>query len=333
MIRLFDFFIKSSMKIEVQIPCYLALCRIVNNNMYKQHLSILLSPILTFNVYSGNSQFFHIEIFLFQIFRILQIKLIRKLTILSHRNIFVSNFQNILMKLFRKLTILNITDEIIQETHNSCLNYQYLFVHTKILQMKLFRKLTILNITDEAIQEIGEHCHQLLSLCISSCPRLTDASLVSLGQGCINLRTLEVACCSHFTDNGFQALARITDATLNFLANYCPKISALSLSHCELITDEGIRHVGSGGCATEQLSVLELDNCPLITDASLEHLMGCQGLERIELYDCQLITRAGIRRLRTRLPNIKVHAYFAPVTPPPSVGNGRQRYCKCCVIL
>ncbi|KAJ8321502.1 hypothetical protein KUTeg_000947 [Tegillarca granosa] len=118
------------------------------------------------------------------------------------------------------------------------------------------------NITDEAIQEIGEHCHQLLSLCISSCPRLTDASLVSLGQGCINLRTLEVACCSHFTDNGFQALARITDATLNFLANYCPKISAL-----------------------------------------------------------------------TRLPNIKVHAYFAPVTPPPSVGNGRQRYCKCCVIL
>lgn len=36
---------------------------------------------------------------------------------------------------------------------------------------------------------------------------------------------------------------------------------------------------------------------------------------------------------QTRLPNIKVHAYFAPVTPPPAVGSGRQRYCKCCVIL
>jgi F-box/leucine-rich repeat protein 2/20 len=71
-----------------------------------------------------------------------------------------------------------------------------------------------------------------------------------------------------------------------------------SLSHCELITDEGIRHLGSSPCATEQLQVLELDNCPLITDASLEHLMGCQSLERIELYDCQLITRQGIRRLK-----------------------------------
>lgn len=126
---------------------------------------------------------------------------------------------------------------------------------------------------------------------------------------------------------------QITDATLNYLANFCPNISALTLSHCELITDEGIRHIGSGACATEQLRILELDNCPLITDASLEHLTGCQNLERIELYDCQLITKAAIRRLRTRLPNIKVHAYFAPVTPPPAVGSGRQRYCKCCVIL
>jgi len=36
---------------------------------------------------------------------------------------------------------------------------------------------------------------------------------------------------------------------------------------------------------------------------------------------------------QTRLPNIRVHAYFAPVTPPASVGGSRQRYCKCCVIL
>ena len=50
-------------------------------------------------------------------------------------------------------------------------------------------------------------------------------------------------------------------------------------------------------------------------------------------YDCQLITRAGIRRLRNHLPNIKVHAYFAPVTPPASVGATRHRYCRCCVIL
>lgn len=37
--------------------------------------------------------------------------------------------------------------------------------------------------------------------------------------------------------------------------------------------------------------------------------------------------------LQTHLPNIKVHAYFAPVTPPPSVGGSRQRFCRCCVLL
>lgn len=36
---------------------------------------------------------------------------------------------------------------------------------------------------------------------------------------------------------------------------------------------------------------------------------------------------------QTHLPNIKVHAYFAPVTPPPSVGGSRQRFCRCCILL
>lgn len=75
-----------------------------------------------------------------------------------------------------------------------------------------------------------------------------------------------------------------------------------SLSHCELITDEGIRQLALSPCAAENLAVLELDNCPLITDASLDHLLqACHNLERIELYDCQLITRSGIRRLRVIL--------------------------------
>ena len=48
--------------------------------------------------------------------------------------------------------------------------------------------------------------------------------------------------------------------------------------------------------------MLELDNCPLVTDVGLEHLVNCTSLQRIELYDCQLITRAGIRRLRVGRP-------------------------------
>jgi len=87
---------------------------------------------------------------------------------------------------------------------------------------------------------------------------------------------------------------------LNFYVNYIA-YTMQSLSHCEMITDEGIRHLGGGGCATEALTVLELDNCPLISDTALDHLMGCQSLQRIELYDCQLITRAGIRRLKASI--------------------------------
>lgn len=31
---------------------------------------------------------------------------------------------------------------------------------------------------------------------------------------------------------------------------------------------------------------------------ALEHLENCRGLERLELYDCQQVTRAGIKRMR-----------------------------------
>ena len=71
-----------------------------------------------------------------------------------------------------------------------------------------------------------------------------------------------------------------------------------SLSHCELITDDGILHLSNSPCGHERLRVLELDNCLLITDVALEHLEHCRGLERLELYDCQQVTRAGIKRMR-----------------------------------
>uniref|UniRef100_A0A8C2WZT2 F-box and leucine rich repeat protein 20 n=1 Tax=Cyclopterus lumpus TaxID=8103 RepID=A0A8C2WZT2_CYCLU len=207
---------------------------------------------------------------------------------------------------------------------------------------------TCSQITDEGLITICRGCHRLQSLCVSGCANITDAILHALGQNCPRLRILEVARCSQLTDVGFTTLARnchelekmdleecvqITDGTLIQLSIYCPRLQVLSLSHCELITDDGIRHLGSGPCAHDRLEVIELDNCPLITDASLEHLKSCHSLDRIELYDCQQITRAGIKRLRTHLPNIKVHAYFAPVTPPPSVGGSRQRFCRCCVLL
>lgn len=204
------------------------------------------------------------------------------------------------------------------------------------------------NLTDNGIKPIGDHCKQLEFFNISECEALTDQTLKYVADGCHDLKTLEAARCSQFTDTGFSTLARgchelrrldleecamITDHTLHSLSYNCSNIVNLTLSHCELITDEGIRHIAGGTCAIEHLEIIELDNCPLITDLALDHLMNCQALQRIELYDCHNVTRGGIRRLKSRLPNVRVQAYFAPVTPPPVTAHRRQRSCRCCMIL
>jgi len=184
-------------------------------------------------------------------------------------------------------------------------------------------------------------------LCLSSCTHITDRTLQALSRGCQLLKDLEVSGCSILTDGGFNALAKschdlermdledcsqLTDQTLAHLATGCPNLVQLTLSHCDLITDDGIRHLSMGLGTYDRLSVLELDNCPLITDEALEYLRECHALERVELYDCQLITRSGIRRFKQYLPNVTVHAYFAPATPPAQVGRSQRRYCRCCSI-
>lgn len=95
-----------------------------------------------------------------------------------------------------------------------------------------------------------------------------------------------------------EECSQITDLTLAHLATGCPSLEKLTLSHCELITDEGIRQLTAGSCAAESLSVLELDNCPLITDSTLEYLISCHNLQCIDMYDCQLISRSAINRLK-----------------------------------
>ncbi|KAM9254943.1 F-box/LRR-repeat protein 20 isoform 4-T4 [Cariama cristata] len=191
-------------------------------------------------------------------------------------------------------------------------------------------------VTKDGIQALVRGCSGLKALFLKGCTQLEDEALKYIGAHCPELVTLNLQTCLNCHElekMDLEECVQITDSTLIQLSIHCPRLQVLSLSHCELITDDGIRHLGNGACAHDRLEVIELDNCPLITDASLEHLKSCHSLERIELYDCQQITRAGIKRLRTHLPNIKVHAYFAPVTPPPSVGGSRQRFCRCCIIL
>lgn len=242
--------------------------------------------------------------------------------------------QNLLIFIAEGCTL--ITDEGIYHLAKSC---------TRLRSVKLK---TCENIKDGSVKSISENCKDISLLCVSGCIQLTDLSLQYLGNNSHELRTLEAAQCSQFTDAGFQALCRgcnklqrldleecvqITDSTLNHLSLWCSGLQKLSLSHCELITDEGIRHFCGSPCAIDHIEELELDNCPLITDNALDYLINCHQLKRVELFDCQLITKAGTRKLRAHLPDLRVHEYFAPVTPPPSVGGGRQRMCRCCVML
>ncbi|KFD54169.1 hypothetical protein M513_04946 [Trichuris suis] len=204
------------------------------------------------------------------------------------------------------------------------------------------------HLTDQGIQYVAAGCHRLEYLCLSMCSRITDRSLQAISMGCQLLKDLEVSGCSLLTDSGFHALAKnchdlermdledcslITDQTLAHLSAGCGSLIELSLSHCELITDEGIRTLALSLGALDNLTVLELDNCPLITDQALDSLRECRALKRLELYDCQQVSRGGIRRFKQVAPNVMVHAYFAPATPPVHQRRSQRRYCRCCIII
>lgn len=204
-------------------------------------------------------------------------------------------------------------------------------------------------VSDNGIHFIGKQCPELEYISLSNCSRITDESLIALSHGCPKIKYLELSGCTQLSDNGFNSLCKacpdlhcldleeclhITDATLVNISTFCHKMERLCLSHCELVSDEGIQHLAHSQAARSGcLKSLELDNCPLITDTSLDALQDCPSLQRIDLYDCQQITRGGIRRLKTALRTANIHAYFAPLTPPPPNGGPRQRICRCCNIL
>ncbi|KAH9632854.1 hypothetical protein HF086_013641 [Spodoptera exigua] len=85
-----------------------------------------------------------------------------------------------------------------------------------------------------------------------------------------------------------------------------------TLSHCELITDYGIKQLSMSPCAAEHLTVLVIGKT--LAPSGRSHIC------------CHF-------RGSNHLPNIKVHAYFAPVTPPMAGGGARPRYCRCCNII
>jgi F-box/leucine-rich repeat protein 2/20 len=199
-----------------------------------------------------------------------------------------------------------------------------------------------LQYTNDGVARLTEGCPNIRSLSLSQNPSISDLALSAIGENCPEIRTLELSCCSHVTDQGFYLLTRnrpeapagseewlhplqyldveecnqLTDATLHNFATNCPNLKELILSHCDLVTNEGIRALAQSPGVHVSLRKIKLDNCPQVTDEALTDLCNCPSLVEIDLYDCQLITRNGISQMRSRLPHIKVHAYFAPSTPP-----------------
>ena len=63
-------------------------------------------------------------------------------------------------------------------------------------------------------------------------------------------------------------------------------------------------------------------------------LRNCNSLRRIEVFDCQLISRVGIQKLQRLRRDITIHAYFPPHPPSTPVQNNRRRVtCQCCSLL
>uniref|UniRef100_A0A915MWZ6 F-box domain-containing protein n=1 Tax=Meloidogyne javanica TaxID=6303 RepID=A0A915MWZ6_MELJA len=211
------------------------------------------------------------------------------------------------------------------------------------LEMAELRRLSLHscpNVLDETINDIARHCPRLEFLSLSNCKEITDLSLVAISQGCPRLKDIELAGCINLTDAGFIQLSKnchelermdleecllITDITISNLNNGCPNLLSLSLSHCENLTDIASHK--------DRIQVLELDNCPNITDNTLESMKMLQVLERIDLYDCQMITKDAIKKFKQSRPDVEVHAYFAPATPPPQAPPVRRGICRCCAIL
>lgn len=216
-------------------------------------------------------------------------------------------FSNLKPDSFKELKILNLLSCVV----SSCVKF--------LINYILFQ-----NITDETVEDISKHCHELEYLCLSNCREITDRSLVALSQGCQHLKyvnfqslkihenffsDLELALCNNLTDAGFIQLSKnchelermdledcnlITDVTLHNLNIGCPNLHSLSLSHCELLTDNGLSEFC--GSHKDKIKVLELDNCPQITDAAFEFLKPLKVLEKVDVYDCQNITKEAIKR-------------------------------------
>ncbi|KAK6041223.1 hypothetical protein COOONC_21272, partial [Cooperia oncophora] len=145
-------------------------------------------------------------------------------------------------------------------------------------------RVVIFQVNDETVAHIARGSPHLQYLCLSNCTQITDRSLISLSQGCRMLTAFPT------------------------VVNY-GRSPFIALHH----------NKGEIG----RYAVLELDNCPQITDSALSHMRHAKALKRIDLYDCQNVSKEAIQRFKHHRPHVEIHAYFAPATPPANPATAR----------
>ncbi|CAD5220919.1 unnamed protein product [Bursaphelenchus xylophilus] len=238
---------------------------------------------------------------------------------------------------------INVSDDGIRHVLENCPNLETLIckgcrglspncfddLKDKMNSIKTLNLLSCVFLNDVTVEAIAQSCPLLEYLCLSNCSDITDRSLQALSHGCPLLKDLELASCVNLTDVGFIGLSKnchelermdledcvqITDTAIVNLNSGCPNLNSLALSHCDHLTDNGLAEL----CQSHKdiMKVLELDNCSQLTDAALDLMKPMQNLERVDLYDCQHITKDAIRKFKQVRPDVDVHAYFAPASPP-----------------
>jgi len=95
------------------------------------------------------------------------------------------------------------------------------------------------------------------------------------------------------TDDDLADLSRVTS-----LKNLQISVHDSSQS---LITDQGLAHLAN----LKALESLNIHSCQKVTDAGLRHFEGLASLKRLRL-DFSRITKAGIARLKARIPGVEV---------------------------
>lgn len=115
------------------------------------------------------------------------------------------------------------------------------------------------------------YCPRLLSLDVSSCPKLSDAGVRGAATSCHSLLALNISQCSY-----------VSDETLREICIACLNLHVLDASWCPNISLQGVR--------MPMLRELRLNNCEGINSSSMAALSQCFTLETICLDSCVLLT-------------------------------------------